>query len=282
MLVPSNTNTLPPSLLSALFPSSQAPSNPTQIPLLIAFGPSGSKAVSSGNRLTIEDVKEFPQEVNFMGDEGKGYSLVLLDPGKFFSQTGKRQLSARRKFRPISYVLHTTRYGHDVDAPSAASPTSRAFLHLILPNLTPLSPDDLISQASSLSPSQQASRSPSTVKLPDLKDALMPWRPPGPGQGSGVHRYGTLPSPSASLCFFSRHLRTGQKRGTHIELWFRPIVRIVFALVEQPQPSVTFPPDHLLRNGEPEGRRHFDLTRFVEETLGGGKVAGMDWFEVEG
>lgn len=61
----------------------------------------------------------------------------------------------------------------------------------------------------------------------------------------------------------------------------------VFLLIAQPSASasgekLTFPPDHKLRNAEPEGRRHFDVGKFVSEEMGeGAEVVGLTWFVVE-
>jgi len=55
----------------------------------------------------------------------------------------------------------------------------------------------------------------------------------------------------------------------------------VFFLLEQPTENVTFASNHPLRNGAPEGRRHFDISKFAEEQLGGAKIVGVNWFVVE-
>ena len=60
----------------------------------------------------------------------------------------------------------------------------------------------------------------------------------------------------------------------------------VFLLIAQPASAsgekLTFPPDHKLRNAEPEGRRHFDVGKFLTEEMGeGAEVVGLTWFVVE-
>lgn len=73
------------------------------------------------------------------------------------------------------------------DAPIATSPTSRSFLHLIKPNLVPLPASAL----DALGSSGVDVENPSMVSIPS-EDGLMRWKAPGPGKGTGKHRYGEL------------------------------------------------------------------------------------------
>lgn len=125
---------------------------PSSLPidLKVAFGPSA--VVALGNTLSVDKVASFPSTVAFVADPAELYTLVLADP----------------------------------DAPSASSPTSRSFLHCIKPNLRALGPDRLVELAQAGGDATDGE--PSIVEVP--KEDLMPWRAPGPGKGSGAHRYG--------------------------------------------------------------------------------------------
>lgn len=82
-LLPSALSSLQsaPGLLEGLFPHN-SPTKEFPIQLQIAFGTGTSSAlVAYGNTLSQEEVASFPATVNFVGQEGKGYTLVLQDPG---------------------------------------------------------------------------------------------------------------------------------------------------------------------------------------------------------
>lgn len=142
-------------ILEGLFPSGKAPQD-LPVTLQVSFD---SEIVALGNTLTVQATKHFPTKVDFVGDENRLYTLILQDP----------------------------------TAPSAASPTSRSFLHLIKPNLKPLSPDSLIAVASGGADQEHMS----LVEIPE--EDLMPWMGPSPGKGSGSHKYGESCSPSPLL-----------------------------------------------------------------------------------
>lgn len=140
-----------PGLLEGVFPSGAAPTS-LPVDLKLAFSPAA--VVALGNTLAVESVARFPSTVAFVADPAELFTLVLADP----------------------------------DAPSATSPTSRSFLHCIKPNVRALGPDRLIELAAQAEDSAASEGEPSIVELP--KEDLMPWRAPGPGKGSGAHRYG--------------------------------------------------------------------------------------------
>lgn len=83
LFAPSSLSSLQssPGLLEGIFPSStNVPSKEFPISLQIAFN--GSELVSYGNTLPVSIASHFPTTVNFIGEEGKGYTLVLADPGQ--------------------------------------------------------------------------------------------------------------------------------------------------------------------------------------------------------
>jgi hypothetical protein len=147
-----------PGLLDGVFPSGAVPDT-LPVDLKLAFGPS---VVALGNTLPVSAVASFPSTVAFVADPTERFTLVLADP----------------------------------DAPSASSPTSRSFLHVIKPNLRALGPDRLVELAQAGEDAADGGE-PSIVEVP--KEELMPWRAPGPGKGSGAHRYGRS-RPTPSLC----------------------------------------------------------------------------------
>ena len=147
-----------PGLLDGVFPSGAVPDT-LPVDLKLAFG---SSVVALGNTLPVSAVASFPSTVAFVADPTERFTLVLADP----------------------------------DAPSASSPTSRSFLHVIKPNLRALGPDRLVELAQAGEDAADGGE-PSIVEVP--KEELMPWRAPGPGKGSGAHRYGRS-RPTPSLC----------------------------------------------------------------------------------
>jgi len=70
----------------------------------------------------------------------------------------------------------------DPDAPSRADPKFGPFRHWVITGLRPPAVETLVALAKDSDPSLSAGAK-------SVKEATTPYRPPGPGPGSGVHRY---------------------------------------------------------------------------------------------
>ncbi|KAI5120422.1 hypothetical protein M0805_006922 [Coniferiporia weirii] len=120
----------------------------------------GDKEVMIGNELTKADTQNEPHvQITPMGaiDGVEGsiptYTLAMLDP----------------------------------DAPSHADPKFGPFRHWVVSGLKPPTPGEIIAAASA--EKELLAPSPDPISASSSNPVITPYRPPGPGPGTGMHRY---------------------------------------------------------------------------------------------